>query len=183
MMNENHKVSLITNYPADKPTDNFVGREGLIKDIKDMIDSENKTVLVSGFGGMGKTEICKKIFHEYYNSPQNDIKYIGWINYGTNLKSSIFQNIIYFKKFEEMNYIYEVSHKSIEEVHFDLTREFLNEHGGQVLLFIDNMNEAEKEDRDIILNLPNKIVITSRINEFDRVKPIEIDKLPLADCK
>ncbi|MDR2940288.1 MAG: S1C family serine protease, partial [Clostridiales bacterium] len=32
-----HQIPLVTNKPADKPTDNFVGREGLIKDIKDMI--------------------------------------------------------------------------------------------------------------------------------------------------
>jgi len=65
----------------------FIGREKELNEIKGHIWSK-KIIHISGMGGMGKSEICKKLFEMYTIEEDVKIKHIGWLEWTGNLKNT-----------------------------------------------------------------------------------------------
>lgn len=65
-----------------------IGRKDKISEIKKAV-LNNKTVVVQGIGGIGKSYICKKIFWDYHDNYADDIKHLAWIQYNDNLNQSL----------------------------------------------------------------------------------------------
>ncbi|MCL2036298.1 MAG: tetratricopeptide repeat protein [Oscillospiraceae bacterium] len=154
---------VVTRESAPTPSHYFVGREAELADIKHQLADNRKLMLVNGMGGIGKSEICKKLFHEL------DVPHVGWVVFDGNIQKTL------HGKFT-----------AIDETDFDenvrKTVVHINELGAELLLFIDNMNVPSEEDWRTIDTLSCNIIITSRLTDVDRIKPITIGKLSEELC-
>ena len=56
----------------------FTGRDGSKNKILKLLETNLKLVLVNGIGGIGKSAICKELFHHFY---KNTTRPIAWIEY------------------------------------------------------------------------------------------------------
>ncbi len=56
---------IVTHNVNIKPVSYFTGREVELNKLCQMVEEGHKAVLVSGMGGIGKTNICKKLFEKY----------------------------------------------------------------------------------------------------------------------
>lgn len=151
-----------------KASFSYKSRATEIKKLVKEINDNDKIGLISGIGGIGKTEICKYIFHKCRTSNAvKGTKYIGWITYTNSLVETLFSQVICDKNRDSIYAGYEDS----------LT--YLNSLGSELLLFIDNLDNSVATDNEIIklFNLNCKLVITSRIQNFDGIKPIIIGPL------
>jgi broad-specificity NMP kinase len=138
----------------------FVGREKEIDKIRKYIQENNNIILVSGMGGIGKAEICKKLFHEYKKNKDGQIKHVCWVSWNRNLKKTLIAN----KNFEKI-------------------KEYINGLAGSFLLFIDNMNEVPSEkDRLEIENLGCRTVIISRCERIGDWHVVPIGELSKDEC-
>ena len=162
-------VKIITVNSAPYVSTHFIGRDDKINEIKKNIDNNKSVVLVSGMGGIGKTEICKKLFHEF-KVGSGIIKYIGWIVWNGSLKNSFigrFYNTMSIENAEES---------------FNETKKIITALSSELLLFIDNMNEISQEDEDIISELPCKFIISSRKSEIGNICVVPVDELSEDEC-
>ena len=154
---------IVTISSAPTPSDYFTGRETELTDIKNHIADNKKLMLVNGMGGIGKSEICKKLFHEL------DLPHVGWVVFDGDLQKTL------HGKFTAVN-----------EPDFDenvrKTVTHINGLGKDLLLFIDNMNEPSEADWDIVQSLACNVLITSRLTNVDRIKPYTIGKLSEEQC-
>jgi tetratricopeptide (TPR) repeat protein len=164
------KTQTVTINSASYLSGYFVGRKDKIAEIKKHINKDKKILLISGIGGIGKSEICKKLFHEYKNQSNKKIKHIGWIDWKGDFKSSFFDNFLATKEIQDVN------------ERFEKTKEYINTLKGSLLLFIDNMNEIIEEDKKTLGNLGGNIVITSRLNEIGNIQRVKIRELSENDC-
>ena len=120
-------------------------------------------------GGMGKSEVCIKLFHEY-NDADGKIKHIGWVVFDENLKKTLYGQFIETKEITDF------------EESFLHTKIHINQLSNKLLLFIDNMNEVSKEDELILGELACNIIITSRRNQIGNIKTIRIGELSEEEC-
>lgn len=153
-----------------RPKDSFnsLSRINEINRLISEINKNEKIGLVSGIGGIGKTEICKHIFHKCRTqNPMPGIKYIGWITYNNSLAETLYSQIKCDKNESSVYAGYEDS------------LAYLNSLGNELLLFVDNLDNTMTNDSEIIklLNLNCKLVITTRIQNIDGIKPIVIGAL------
>jgi len=161
---------IITVDSAPFPSAYFTGREKELADIKKNIAENKKLMLVNGMGGIGKSELCKKLFHEYNDTTDGKINHIGWIVFDENLKKTL------YGKFKETIKITD------SEGNFIYTKIHINELSNELLLFIDNMNEVSEEDEILLNQLACNIIITSRCDNIGNIKPVKIGELSQEDC-
>lgn len=159
-------ISLQTKRP--KNTFNEQSRKTEINNLIKIIKENRKVGLLSGIGGIGKTEICKYLFHICYTTQTiKDIKYIGWITYKENLMQTFYEQILCDKDTE-----------TIENAYNDTLR-YLQRLGDKLLLFVDNVDNSMVDDPRLkqLFELNCKMVITSRVQEFDSIQAINIGKI------
>lgn len=84
-----HKF-IITHNTNIKPVSYFTGREAELQTLRKKIETERESVLISGMGGIGKTQICRKLFDEYtaHNGKcgNEHFRHIGYIEYNGDIK-------------------------------------------------------------------------------------------------
>ena len=160
------KPRIITKSTPTRPSTNFEGREKELGDIK--VLSKDKVVLISGLGGIGKTEICRKLFWDYVNNGDTEIKNIGWINLTNGIQSFIGE----FHELENTG-----SNSDLIAIH-------INGLGDKLLLFIDNADEVKGKSKEIdwITSLNCRMIMTSRIDIGSRTETYTIDQLPIEEC-
>lgn len=147
---------------------NKESRSNEIKQLVQVIKENEKVGLLSGIGGIGKTEICKYLFHTcYINNMIEGIEYIGWLTYRGNLMQTFYEQVL-CKKDQE----------SFEKGYYDVLK-YLQSLGNKLLLFVDNIDNSMVEDSKLkhLFDLNCKLVITSRIQQFDSIKSINIGSL------
>ena len=144
-------------------------------------------VVISGFGGWGKTSIARLVFGRMLDAVDSGIyQAIGWIDYHVNLKDSILStNAV--KLFENMK---------DRESRWQMIRSCILEEnsGSKFLLFIDNVDlranlgQNPKADTDLqdFADAPNvNLVITSRLAaplRADSFSSVKIESLSLDAC-
>ncbi len=128
--------------------------------------------LINGIGGIGKTEICRKLFWKCADEELLDIKYVGWLTFRDDLLSTF------------AGKLNEVSHEGIDnEEYMNRAEQYLNEAGRKLLLFIDNANKITDEEIKRLSKMSCRIVLTSRQHNMERLKPIEITELTYEECR
>jgi tetratricopeptide (TPR) repeat protein len=161
---------IITVDSAPHPTAHFIGRQAELDKIKNLIKENKNVVLVSGMGGIGKSEICKMLFHEYKRQEDENIKHIGWVVWNGNLKTTFVGNFLATKETQ-----------NAEEC-FEKTKQYINNIADSLLLFIDNMNNISKEDEIELNHLACNIIITSRLNEISNLQTVSVGELSDEEC-
>ena len=173
---EEERKFVVTHHANIKPVYYFTGRETELNDLRQKIESRQKSVLVSGMGGIGKTHICRKLFEEYeMKGRSGSFRYIGYIEYNGDIGSSL-QECLHYKKQERPEANQEAAWKELEYLASD----------GKLLLFIDNVNKTIKEDPGLerLNSISGAIILTSRRTSFRKeFEPYRIGFLSMEQCK
>ena len=170
---------IVTNNACIKPVAYFTGRETELQDLRQMIEEGRKSVLVSGMGGIGKTNICMKLFEEYikkHAEGENGLfSHIGYIEYSGDMESSL-QKCLKFEKQDDPKQNKEAAWHKLEKLASN----------GQLLLFVDNVNVSMSQDSGLkrLLSIPGPVVLTSRRRTFSKeFEPYQIGFLSTEKCR
>ncbi|MCL2624472.1 MAG: tetratricopeptide repeat protein, partial [Planctomycetaceae bacterium] len=161
----------ITETRALSAAPHFIGREQNLADIKSLIAENRKMVLLSGLGGIGKTEICRKLYAQCVAGEVPTVKYVGWIGYHNNLKAS------FHGKFRDVA----LGDGNIDEYYRNVWS-YLDKIGDALLLFIDNVNNEDASEIEYLDTLSCNVLLTSRI-KIKRMEKMNIDEMPPDICR
>lgn len=151
------------NYSPPLPTNHFVGRSEILKEINEKL-KECGTVFISGIGGIGKTELVKKYVKEYVAN-------------NTKTSDDIF-NVIYLKYDKDSNLSSIL--RSVEK-EMPIAKNFSVFNSPQTLVILDNFDTENDEGLDDFLSYGCKKIITTRYNGFEAYESketITLDVLP-----
>ncbi len=176
LFQESEREFVVTRNVNIKPVFYFTGRENELQDLRHRIEDGRKSVLVSGMGGIGKTQICRKLFDEYSDMHENEpFQHIGYIEYSGDIDSSL-QRCLKFKKQNNPAQNQEAAWRELEYLAAS----------GKLLLFVDNVNVSIGEDSNLkrLLDIPGAIVLTSRRRTFSKeFEPYRIGFLSTEKCR
>ena len=158
--NEEHEF-IVTHNVNTKPVPYFTGRELELKELSQKIEEGRKFILISGIEGIGKTNICRKLFEHYTdkNYKSGLFRHVGYIEYNGNMDSSL-QNCLKYKKQENSEMNKEAAWRELEYLASD----------GKLLLFVDNVNVSINKDPSLqrLKTLSGVIILTSRQTVFSK---------------
>ena len=160
MLQDSEREFVVTCNTNIKLVSYFTGRETELQDLRKWIEEGRKSVLVSGMGGIGKTQICRKLFEEYSEKRKNGFfQHIGYIEYDGGIDSSL-QRCLKFKKQDDPEQDHEAAWRELEYLASD----------EKLLLFVDNVNVSIGEDPNLkrLMSIPGAIVLTSRRRVFSK---------------
>ncbi len=154
-----------------------IGRAKETKELADLL-SDNVTVNVYGFGGMGKTVVIKKFFSDYFLSLPYVTIHVA--KYTESARNTIAH--IPFVGFNENKYLSELRDDSItkEDALFAKKVELLNELHSTCLLIIDGMDYVDQADVEVVQALHCHKIIVSR-NRYDGMTAYEIGEMEMDD--
>ncbi|HBE9109969.1 TPA: tetratricopeptide repeat protein [Clostridioides difficile] len=150
---------------------NFTGRKEEMNRICKLLDN-NKNVLISGMGGIGKTEIFKNLYHKYN---EENFDYLVYLNYENTIDNTIMNSILRTQISDNYN-------NDLQSTWNNLSRISNNK---KAIIFIDNMNKTIKEDPSLkkLNSLSCSILITSRNKVFQNFEVVDIDFMEEGICK
>lgn len=169
---------VVTHNANIKPVSYFTGRETELQELRQRIGEGRKSILVSGMGGIGKTQICRKLFEEYLNKHatggNESFRHIGYIKYDGDMGSSL-QNCLKFKQQDSPEQNQEAAWRELEYLASD----------GKLLLFVDNVDKSVIADSGLqrLKDIPAAIILTSRQVSFgNEFEPYRIGFLDIEQC-
>lgn len=150
------------------PPEEYLSRkesEIIIKKLKD----SKKLVLVNGIGGIGKSTVCRKIFHELN---QDIVKRpLAWVVYNDkDLLDDMKKQMLYPKDGADWDKRFtQFLEQDIDE---------------DAIIFIDNLNVTEDEEKYLthLANARCNIICTSRIEKYAHYETVPIDYLDEEQC-
>ena len=157
MYQESERKFVVTHNANIKSVSYFTGRETELQDLRQRIEEGRKSVLVSGMGGIGKTQICRKLFEDYYighsKGENGSFRHIGYIEYDGDMDRSLMKCLRY-KEQDNPELNKEAAWKELEHL----------ASGGKLLLFVDNVDKSAGADADLkrLNAIPGAVVLTSR---------------------
>lgn len=162
----------MTDY-ADSVVDRLIGRENDLHEIRNEVVVHKHNLLISGVGGLGKTELVKEFLNEIRNTETEltEIEQIAWISYDNHdIRLSIKQAF----------------HMpcSLDEVWQEIQK-VSSEYRQRLLLVIDNI-ENPKDDLYIrkLSMLPCRIIVTSRQRKLTGFSHVfELQPLTIEKCR
>ncbi len=159
-----------------KPVWYFTGRETELDSLRKGIGQGEKAVLVSGMGGIGKTQICRTLYQEYLTGKGKGLfSHIGYFTYDTDLGTTLVNGMgIHISSDEEEN------REAAWGKLYDVSRT------GRLLLFVDNFNNSLQADPDMerLCRLQGALVVSSRRKSLgDFLKPYPIGFLSMEECR
>ncbi len=162
-----HDISLGTKSAVK----HFVGRNQDIKSITNIFynnkhNREKISLWIYSMGGMGKTQLCRKLFHEF----NGKTKYIGWVTCTGDFKTSLL-NSIHLK----------TTTKNADKAYRQCL-DHINRLGKNLVLFIDNLDVLDQGLNDIEL-LKCHVIVSSRNKNPDTFTSYELGKIPFRSCK
>lgn len=176
---ESEREFVVTRNANIKPVSYFIGRETELEDLRQRIEEGRKSVLVSGMGGVGKTQICRKLFHEYKikngKGKNGSFSHIGYIEYDGDMNSSL-QNCLMFKKQDSPEKNLEAAWQELNHLAAD----------GKLLLFVDNVSVSIRQDVGLerLKQIPSVVILTSRRTFFSKeFESYRIGFLDTEQCK
>ena len=176
---ESERDFVVTHNANIKPVSYFTGREIELQELRRRIEEGRKSVLISGMGGIGKTQICRRLFDDYHISKgkgeNRQFSYIGYIEYLGDMSSSL-QECLKFKRQENPELDREAAWIELEHLASE----------GKLLLFVDNVNKRMSQDPGLekLNGIPGAVVITSRLASLsDEFEPYRIGFLSTDQCR
>ena len=148
----------------------FLGRDSDIENIyKSFFEDGKAVLLINGNGGIGKTTIASKYYHQYQDEYTHQI----WAFNESEIDNTILSLAT------ELNISFDAKDTKEQSVTRVLKR--LNELDKPTLFIIDNVDSLEDLEKNYqyLLQVPKlHILITSRVQDFDFFEKHNIDKLP-----
>lgn len=172
--NDNNTIRNLTNRPSKSDTSNVIGRE---RDLNKLWETlvEKHHVILTGFGGIGKTKLAKMLYHTY----ESQFDEVAWINYQGNLKKSFLSSIT----------VKALQFDGDEEKRWDNLKSILINDKQKKLFVIDNVDyvadQHPEQDADLyeLTGWDNTtILLTSRLDRLEDYHIFSLDFLALEDC-
>ena len=162
-------AKIVTERPVG-PSPAFVGREDKLKEIANAFRENHAVVDLWGMGGIGKSEICRKLFQNYAADSGTDfIKYIGWVTWRDTLKGTFYQ------KFPDIS----ETETDINR-YWTLVQNYINQKGRDLLIIIDNADSMT--DAAELTRLGCRFLVTSRNRQANSF-PIPAKNLTPEQCR
>lgn len=159
--------------------DEVIGRENDLQQIKALLDSDDRVMLVSGIGGIGKTTVAKAFLQQFL--PQ--YKHIAWIEVTSSVKEAFVFNSQLCDSLDLSSRELDLNPGTSDAVDrgFELIVNRMRQLSGNNLLIIDNAQE-DVEHLQVLDHLSLKpfwkVLVTSRYKlegfveyELDVLKP------------
>jgi len=154
----------------------FVGREMDLRRFADLLWEGTKIAVVSGIGGVGKTEFAKAFFAKHRGS----YPHVGWVEYKNNFKDTLVDTPGLMEKFE--------APADQRDARYGEILKLLRELPKKVVLIFDNVSNAENDaEMQNILALKCRVIFTTR-ESFEaqaHLKDLSIysmEFMPVKDC-
>lgn len=132
------------------------------------LEQNGKLVLVNGIGGIGKSTVCRKLFHEMAES---DERTLAWIVYSERDLKEDFKRQLFYPP---------------EGADWDkrFTRFLQQDIEKKAVIFIDNLNVSEEEEPFLkeIANANCNIICTSRIEKYAHYEVVPVHFFTIDDC-
>jgi tetratricopeptide (TPR) repeat protein len=177
LIRNSFKKDEISRYLTPLPPRNvkLVGREKELYDLKRLLDQSQLLILVNGLGGVGKTELCRSFFY----SQKDDFKFLAWVDYLGSIKKSFVRSFTALKNgFRDKK----PSEKDYMDKRYRKVIESLRNLGDELLLVIDNLDNAQDEDMGDIFRLPGKVLANSRL-KLEKFDHYDLDFLEPTACR
>lgn len=156
-------------YLTESPEDAvnfFKGREDDLRKLEEYILGEKRSVLLTGIGGLGKTELVKKLLNRIMSVRTDEcgIRYVAWVPY-------IHQNLA-----QSCKTAFHLQ-DDIEQVWIYI-QELAAKYRDSMLVVIDNVEKRE-DDRYLrrLNDLPCRVLVTSRYKEVSALFVYELETL------
>ncbi|GHV09123.1 hypothetical protein FACS1894217_12710 [Clostridia bacterium] len=164
---------IVTLPKPERPAKEFLGRDKKIDEVWQALDAD-KTAVLNGIGGIGKTEICRSIFWECEKNGVHGIAQVGWLTFQGDLPST------FMGQFKDI-----ADGTGNKEDYFSRVVQYLNDKGHSLLLFVDNANEISKEELRLLSELSCRVIVTARYKLDIRgdIQYVKVDELSLEDCR
>lgn len=163
-------------YLTDTPpsvTEHYIDRPLLEQKITENILA-NKHCLVTGIGGIGKTETVKKALHLIHDQEcsESGISFLMWVTFSNNdLKESILDALPEYKILEDKDTAWNECWRGLQQ------------YRDRLLIIIDNIEEeASDPELNRLASYPCRIVATSRKESIDSMESVPVNVLPEKDC-
>ena len=169
-------LHFLTSTPMIADFSNVIGRE---KDLQTLWEElkVKKHIMLTGFGGIGKTKLAQLLFHEY----ESEFDEVAWINYLGGLRKSFLAGIT-AKQFQESNY-------QNEKERWNAINSTLANDGKKKLIIIDNVDRETEQDpeqdtelRDLTGWKDTTILLTSRLERLEHFDEVTLDALEMDNC-
>ncbi len=152
----------------------YMGREQEEEDIQGLM-ARNKYLLLSGQGGIGKTQILNSIYNIWKDKSHDNMRKvrIGYMCYSQTMDNTVYQSMSYNKTGD-----YKIDVESAWKKLYGIGNSC------ESVLFIDNMNNTISDDKSIekLYGFHGKIVIASRCNYLPDFEMYEIKELSGDKC-
>ena len=154
----------LTPIPAVNQNIGLIGRDGIVKTVREHLEKNNGTALVNGLGGIGKTAVMQYVC----NKLKDEGHYVAWFKWENSLKEGLLllRDKLGISKTEKADEAYELVISAIE-----------NRLAGKLYLFIDDLTRRLSDDEISLLNsLPIHVMVTSRF-KYEYFKNVLLDVL------
>ncbi len=165
----------LTRTPPKADFTNVIGRKEDLERLWGVL-REKHHIMLTGFGGIGKTKLAQLLFHKY----ESEFEEVAWIDYQGNLKKSFLTNIT-------APQLQSDNTNDDERWYFMESR--LNNDQKKKLFIIDNVDhttsqhpEQDKELRDLTGWKNTTLLLTSRMERMAGFDNIALDELELDNC-
>jgi tetratricopeptide (TPR) repeat protein len=118
-----------------------------------LLDANDQVVLVHGLGGVGKTELCKRYFHDQLAGDR--YRYFCWINYQSSLQESL------VNQYQGGDIVWGEKESPAER--FKKLCVHLANLGPQTLVVIDNLDNDLDPGLSELAGFPGKVLASSRM--------------------
>lgn len=170
----------IPNYLTTLPSvewDKIVGRLGEVEQIAQLLDQNEKVVLLNGVGGIGKTTLARIFLRKMLDA----YKHVAWLEAASGIKEAFVFNTQLIDSLSLQHQISQIEEKRRIDEGFKLIVNRLRELKGNNLLILDNINEdAERlSTKDCISLNPNWRVLTTSRKELEGFSRYRVEALNL----
>ncbi|MCL2249792.1 MAG: tetratricopeptide repeat protein [Oscillospiraceae bacterium] len=161
------KFSLENN--QKRPYSHFIGREGDLKKIDDILNSDTYVIL-EGIGGIGKSELAKRYAWQF----RERFDIVQFITYDKNLVTTIATSLR-IRNFDETQYEQHYRKDEVLAKIFEDKMTCLQSYDKHTLLVIDNYNVSSDDNFHRFVSGDYRVIFTSREKHSENA----VDVLPL----
>ena len=178
LQKEAHKqgITSISMTPDKTFLSKIIGRDEIVQSICDKLKKERKHIQLRGMGGIGKSEILRKVYSWFLENPgEHFYAHIAYLYYSGKFRSDLDSAIDYPGKETSANPIEYLKHLA---------------NASKVLLFIDDVRNQEPDKSEIyeedasfeeVVGSNISILFASRIMRMD-FSLISVKPLPIESC-